>query len=132
MEPDGDSSHSASVQSCSELFPGNCLDRARVELRHPAFDLDPPRVLDAFLGFGVYALDQKPHEGGAFFRIELHRLFEQLSRRLCHAPILSLGLSDCCPSNAPASRLCITRAAIRPCLELDTVNVPAIEPTSPH
>jgi hypothetical protein len=90
MKPDGVGSHSASVQSCFELFPGNCLDRARVQFRHPGFDLVPPRILDAFLGFGIHALDQKAHEAGTFFRIEFHRLFEQLPSRLCYAPVLSL------------------------------------------
>jgi hypothetical protein len=45
VEPDGGRSHSAPVQPRSKLFPGNRLDRARVQLGHAALDLNLPRVL---------------------------------------------------------------------------------------
>src|SRR5438552_8077944 len=70
------------------------------------------RVLDAVLGFGVHALDQKAHQGGALFWIELHRFFKQFPRRLCHASILSLWGADCRPSNARL-RLYATRSGAR-------------------
>src|SRR2546426_4935230 len=99
VEPDGGRRPSAPVQPRSKLFPGNCLDRARVQLRHSALDLDPPPVFDTFFGLGVRGVDHEPHQRRALLRIEPHRLFKELSRRPCHVPILPFRRASRCPSN---------------------------------
>ncbi|MBI1735349.1 MAG: hypothetical protein HYR51_09255 [Candidatus Rokubacteria bacterium] len=47
---------------------------------HATFNLDSPRVVDAYIGLGVQGLDRESHQRCALLRIESHRFFEQLSR----------------------------------------------------
>jgi hypothetical protein len=60
VKPDCCRGHSAPVRSGSNLFPGDGLDRAGVQLGHATFNLDSPCFVDAFLDLGVQSLDQEP------------------------------------------------------------------------